>query len=154
MQTERRGRPRKLNSEQSDVPETRPRWSEDGKVFFLDGWVWVTELVEKAPEPSAIRSWEGRPICLGREGIIIPILKGESPIPENMYPRCIVILEKILEDIDTNGRYEANPRAIGLQRRRLDRTLRHRQKDTRRLKAREGLSSRQAHYKGKNLSSR
>lgn len=150
-QSKKRGRPRKDIG--SESPEMRGRTYWLGEVFFNDGWAWGTELAEKEPTPPAVKCWGCPPICLGREKDILPILKGERPVPQEMHPRRRAVLEKILEETQDGGIKTASG-ASGLQRGGNAGALRHRKRDARRLKAREGLSRRKAHYEGQGLSRR
>jgi len=140
----RRGRPRKADRAND---EGRSYWF--GEVFFDQGWAWGTELVEM-DSTEGMRRWQAFPICLGREETILPVVRGEKAIPDDMHERRKAVLKSILE-VNDNGR--VNSRATGLQRGGNTRAIRYRQKDTRRLKARERLSLRKAHYKVKSISS-
>ena len=104
-------------------------WSEDNMVMFLDGWAWANELVEIEAKPPAVRCWDVRGICLGRKDDIIPILKGEKPIPEDMSPRKVAVIKKILE-VNGHGR-ELDTGASGLERSRPARLIGNRSKNTR-----------------------
>lgn len=140
----RRGRPKK--SGQDSRRKGRAYWF--GEVSIDQGWAWLTELVGKETVDGN-QYWEAFPLCLGREDDIVPVLKDDGQIPEGMHPRQRALLESILET--RNGRIEGTPGEFGLQRRGNGRALRYRQKDIRRLKARESLSLREAHRQGKGL---
>lgn len=134
-----RGRPKK----RGPGSEYEPRSYWFGELFIDQGWTWGTEFVEV--EPADGRScWQARPLCLGREDDIVPILKGQKPLPADLHPRQRALLASILE-ADEHGELEVIPRATRIQRSGYARAIRHRQKDARRLKAREGLSLRKAH---------
>ena len=144
-----RGRPRK--SSQDSGSEGRSYWL--GEVFIDQGWAWATEVVEVEPGDGENRGWDAVPLCLGREEDILPILKGRKDIPDNMHPRRKALLESILE-VNKHGGVEVAPGATGLQRGSHARATRSRQRDTRRLKAREGLSFRKAHRQVKGVPGR
>jgi len=134
----KRGRPRKASKTDD---KDRDYWF--GEVFIHYGWAWGTELVEVEPGEGETRRWDVLPLCLGREENIVPILKGEVQIPEDMHPRRKALLASILE-VNINGRFEAGSRAFSVQRGSHARALRHGKGNVRRLKARERLSLRKA----------
>ncbi len=148
MVVRKRGRPKKANQ-----PDDKGRSYWFDEVFINDGCVWGTELVEVKPNKGEARRWDALPLCLGREDDIVPTLKGDAQIPEDMHPRRRALLESMLE-VYKRGGVETDSRTTGLQRRGHPRTTRHRQKDTRRLKARQGLSFRKAHHTGKGVLAR
>lgn len=130
------------------VEDKRPQyepitWSEGNMVMFLDGWAWANEFVEMEAKPPAVRCWDVRSICLGRKDDIIPILKGEKPILEDMSPRQIAVLEKILE-VNGHGR-ELDTRAGGLERNRTVGVIRNRPKNARLSKGRKRVPRSKAH---------
>lgn len=137
----RRGRPKKAKQ-----PDDKGRSYWFDEVFINDGWAWGTELVEIKPGKGEARRWEALPLCLGSEDEIVPVLKVQAQIPDDIHPRRRALLESILE-VCKRGGVETNSRTTGLQRRSRPRTTRHRQKDARRLKARQGLSFRKAYHK-------
>ena len=102
---------------------------------------------------ALVGSRQAAPICLGREEKVVPILRGEKPMPEDMPVRCRNIIRSLMEEI-TNGGVERTVGAPRLQRSGDARTSRGNQRSTRRLEARKGLSLRQAHYQSPCLSSR
>ena len=123
-----------------------------GDVFIDQGWCWVTDFVEVYSIDNKERM-EARPLCLGSEDDIVPILRGHKPIPDDIHPRRRALLESVIEEAQHGG-IKTDPRATRLQRGRHARALRHRQKDLRRLKAREGLAFRKAYCQGKGLPNR
>ena len=145
----KRGRPRKSGHAESSEAQ-RSYWV--GEVFFDQGWAWGTELVEVEPIDSR-RCWQVYPLCLGKEDEIVSILRGYKQIPDDMHPRRRALLASILEANEYGG-VEVTPGATHLQRSGYAQAAGHRQKDARRLKAREGLSLLKAHYKVKGLSRR
>jgi len=82
---------------------------------------------------------------LGKKDDIVPILKGQRPVPDDMHPKRRFLLQQIPE-ANEHGGVEANAGATSLQRGSHVRALGHRQRNLRRLKAREGFSLRQAHH--------
>jgi len=142
----KRGRPRKDNGKIGD--RVRSYWLVE--VFVDQGWAWSTEPTEVKPMEGERACEEALPLCLGREDDIVPILKGQKPIPDDMHPRRRFVPQQILE-VNGYGRIEVTFGATRLQRSRHARAVRHRQKDARRLKAREGLSFRKAHRQGKGI---
>ena len=147
-----RGRPRKDKASQGSEARSRSYWSEDGQVFFNDGQAWATELVEADTTESRKHS-AVFPLYLGREEEILAILRGEKAIPKDIHHRRRAVLNSILE-VSQIGRAEVANGAFGLQRGGHARATGHRQKDIRRLKAREGLPGRKAHYQGKGVPGR
>lgn len=135
----KRGRPRKNGKDSRG--ESYSYWL--GEVFIDQGWAWSTELVETQPVDGGKR-WQAHPICLGTEDDVVPILKGDKQIPDDLNPRRRAILESMVE-VNQHGRAEGALRASRLQRRGYARAFRHRQKDARRLKAREGLAFHKAY---------
>jgi hypothetical protein len=112
-----------------EQPKQKPEYWFDG-VCIHDGWAWATEIVEVEPVDGR-RRWDTFPLCLGKDTEILPILKGDAPIPEDMHRRRRAVLELILGD-NGNGRNEAAARAPRLQRgrlvkspRRIERGFRH-----------------------------
>lgn len=150
-QSKKRGRPRKNIG--SESPEMRGRSYWLGEVFIDQGWAWGNDFVEKEPRAPLVRCRGTLPLCLGKEDDVIPILKGNEPIPEDIHPRRRAVLEKILEETQDGGIKTASG-ASGLQRGGNAGALRHRKRDARRVKAREGLSHRKAHDKGKGVPGR
>lgn len=65
-----------------ELRHERVRWDEFGNVI-IDGEVWATAFVPDPKDP-AIR--EVVPVCLGKEEDIMPILRGEKPIPPDIHP--------------------------------------------------------------------
>lgn len=139
VEPKKRGRPRKGGEDSTG--KGRSYWTEDVQVFFNDGWAWATELVEKEATPPVERCQEAPPLCRGREGDIMPILKGDKPIPGDMHPRRRAVLEKILKVIG-HGRAKGATGATCIQRGRNAGITRGRQRHARRLKARKGISLR------------
>ena len=84
-----RGRPRKRHQDSRGV--VRSYWF--GEVFITDHWTWGTELVEVEPGEGEIRRCEALPLCLGREDDIVPVLKGEAQMPDDMDRRRRTLLE-------------------------------------------------------------
>jgi hypothetical protein len=144
----KRGRPKKANQ-----PDDKSRSCWFGEVFINDGWAWGTELVGVKPGKDETERWEAIPLCLGKEEDIVPVLKVQAQIPDDIHPRRRALLESILE-VNGRGGIETNSRTAYIQRRSRPRTARHKQKDTRRLKARQGLSFRKAHHKVKGVPGR
>lgn len=135
------------------TPEYEPiTWSEDNMVMFLDGWAWAEELIEKEAKPPAVRRWEVVPICLGREDDIRAILKGDKPIPDDMSPRRIAVIKKILE-VTGYGR-ELDTGAGTVERSRAARAFRHRSKNARLSQDRKRIPRGKAHRQIKGLSGR
>jgi len=143
-----KGRPRKASQRSED--KRRSYWL--GEVFIDQGWGWGTELIETEPVDGR-RCWQALPLCLGREDDIVPILRGQRQIPDDMHQRRRALLESILE-VNKRGGAEVAPGATGLQRGSHARAIRSRQRNARRLKAREGLSFRKAHRQVKGVSGR
>lgn len=137
----RRGRSRKSNDKSGD--RGRSYWL--GEVFVDQGWAWSTQLVEAKPVEGERRCWQAIPLCLGREDDIVPILKGERPIPDDMHPRRRFTLQQILE-VNGHGRVEGALGATRVLRGGHARTLRNRQTHLRRLKTRAGLALRKTHH--------
>lgn len=137
IEKRRRGRPRKREIGQATAPYGPSYWSEDGQVFFNDGWAWAIDLVFKESVNGEAR-WDVVPICLGREAETKSTLEGKKEIPNDMSSRQRKVLSSILE-AKTNGRVEISTRKSGLQRGSYARTLRNRQEHTRRLKARKRI---------------
>ena len=69
----------------------------EGEVCLHSGRAWAIELVEIEPTPDGRRRWDARALCLGKEGDILPILRGKAPIPEGIHPRRKAVLRGILE---------------------------------------------------------
>jgi len=95
------------------------------EVFFTGGYGWGIELVGN----------EFKNICLGKEEGIVPVLKGEKPIPEDYPPRQRIVLAQILQDTEVRYAGTAEVRGSRSVRSRPIGVTRHRQKDTRRPKA-------------------
>ena len=95
-------------------------WLED--VFIDQGWCWAIEEIEKDDGHNELVS-----LCLGSEAEIVPILKGDKPIPEDMHPRRRAILTEILAEKDREHERvsKSTVRATRLQRGRLIRSPRH-----------------------------
>lgn len=68
-----------------------------GEVFFNGGKAWATDLVEMQDTPDGRKQWDAKPICLGREADILPILKQGKSIPADMDERRKAVLEGIIE---------------------------------------------------------
>jgi hypothetical protein len=126
----------RLMREQNQTKD-RCYWFDD--IFMHDGYAWATELIER--EMINKKIWDCKPLCLGMEAEIVPILKGNQPIPDHMHPRRKAILETIVKE-KSSGRDQAFIGRSGMERKRTPRTLRYRQKDSRRVKARKRLSRR------------
>jgi len=92
----KRGRPRKHAGD--SMSESRSYWL--GDVFVDQGWCWVTDFLEVQLADGKTHL-EARPLCLGSEVDIVPVLKGQRTVPHDMYPRRRHVL---LEIIAANGR--------------------------------------------------
>lgn len=66
-------------------------------VCIHHGFCWASELIEVESKGDELKRWDVRPICLGSESDILPVLKGKKPIPDDMCPRKRALLEQILE---------------------------------------------------------
>ena len=96
----KRGRPHKsVHAESSEAQ--RSYWL--GEVFVDQGWAWGTGLIGIDATKDERRCWQALPLCLGREDDIVPILKGNRPIPEDMHPRQKALLVSILEEMEPGG---------------------------------------------------
>ena len=143
----------KTQGQKENTPKYEPvRWTEDNLVMFLDGWAWASELVEKEAKPPAERCWDVFPICLGRKDDIIPILKGEKPIPDDMSPRRIAVIKKILEV--TEDERELDARAGNLERGRPLRAIRDRSKNARLSQDRKRIPRGKAYHQVKGVPGR
>ena len=84
----------------------------EGEVCFHDGLAWSTELVP-IESKDGLKRWDAKPICLGREAVILPILKGKALIGADINPRRRAVLKGILErsNDDRRDREEENVQA-------------------------------------------
>jgi hypothetical protein len=84
------------NGESDDYkPVGKSYWH--GEVYIDEyGWAWGTEVSEMGPVGGK-KCWKTWPLCLGTASDVVPILKGNEPIPEEMHPRRKALLELILE---------------------------------------------------------
>ena len=73
------------------MEETKAYWN--GEIFFAGGYAWATHLQD--------RNFEF--IRLGREQDILPVLKGDKPMGEELTPVQRQILASLLEQTEGNG---------------------------------------------------
>jgi hypothetical protein len=95
-----------------------------GEVFFAGGKAWGVDE-------------ELRTICLGKEEDILPVLKGEKPIPDSATPSQRKVLAQILEDMEFRHAGTTEVRGSRPVRSRPIGVVRHRQTDSGRPKARK-----------------
>jgi len=74
-----------METEQGKQKDNRAYWSDDGQVFFCDGY--ARGLDEKL-----------NTLCLGTEADVQAILKGDKRISEDMDGRRRAVLVKLLEE--------------------------------------------------------
>jgi len=95
----KRGRPKKKDTGPNHIGHSY--WV--GDVFIVHGWCWTTDLVEVATDDGG-KYWEAVPLCLGSEGDILPVLRGQKPVPVDIHPRRRVALLEILGVTDQEDR--------------------------------------------------
>jgi len=106
-----------FSNDETKAPSSQghPYWL-NGQVYFLDGKAYgLDEELET--------------VCLGKEAEILPVLKGDKPIPKDIQGSRRAVLESILEEKEdatataTRGRRPVRSRPIGV--------IRHREKNPR-----------------------
>jgi hypothetical protein len=110
--------------ERIDSKEHQDYWL--GDIFFTGGYGWGVDS-------------ESRTICLGREENILPVLKGENPIPEDYPVKQRRVLAQILEDMEVRYAGTTETRRSHSVRSRPIGVIRHRQRHAGRPKARKGF---------------
>ena len=106
------------------IAKCRSHWLDD--IFVDQGWCWATERIEIDSDHADLM-----PLCLGRKSEIVPILRDDKPIPEDIHPRRRAILEEILRAKEREHERVSNltVRATRLQRGRLVRHPRRVKRD-------------------------
>lgn len=125
------------------MSETRMYW--EGECCVHDSRAWATELLQVGFTPEGKRRWDAKPICLGAEGDVVPILRGKAPVPADMHPRRRVVLEGILQRGGCDGG-DFEPKRGSTFRSKPSRMAQHRATHARRAPARKRLPVRPADY--------
>lgn len=94
------------NTFDSTEKELRSYWI--GEVFITDGKGWIAIFVDAQPGRQDACNF-----CLGDEAVIVLILKGKQPVPDDIPERQRQLLDSILEE--SNGDNSTQP-ATGKQR--------------------------------------
>ncbi len=115
-------------TEEKAKPTRRSYWLDEVFVDYY-AWCWATERILVDDDYA-----DFMPICLGRESEIVPILKGDKPIPEDVHPRRRAILVEILaaKEKENERVSKPTPRAARLLRARPVRNPRHTTRNARR----------------------
>lgn len=111
-------------AEKERKQKVRTYWL-DG-LFFDQGKCWATNMIA-----AGDGRYEAEPLFLGEEPVIVPILKGDMVIPEDLHPQQRRILTEILGRREYERVSKPTTRAASLQRARLIRSPRHIARDVR-----------------------
>lgn len=132
----------------SNDKEGRGKLEKDHRSYWL-GDVFMDQSLAWVVDERVIGNhhYELRNLCLGKEAEVVPILKRDKPIPDNMHARRRAVLMQILETDQISQKEPGDAGATTTRRRRAERRgftwfTRYRKKDARRTKAGQRFSYR------------